>query len=83
MMLYVGVERKQGTFEGRSYDNHVVHFVSDEKTPSLLEGQVTMTKKVKTADWPLICDPAAHPGMEVSVSFDQYGNLRSIKPVGK
>lgn len=82
-MLYVGVERKQGTFEGRSYDNHIAHFVSDIKTPSLLEGQVTMVKKVKTADWPLICDAAVHPGMNVSVVFDQYGNLRSIKPMGK
>ena len=82
-MLYVGVERKQGTYEGRSYDNHIAHFVSEIKTPSLLEGQVTMVKKVKTADWPLICDPAVHPGMNVSVVFDQYGNLCSIKPVGK
>lgn len=79
-MIFVGVERKQGTFEGRGYDNHIAHFVTDEKTPSLLDGKLTLTKKVKTADWPLICDPSVKPGMEVIVQFNQYGNLCSIRP---
>lgn len=80
MATFIGVERKQGTYEGNPYDNHVVHLVSDEATPSLVAGKVTLTKKIKTVDWPLVVDPSVKPGMEVDLSFNQYGNLTKITP---
>lgn len=83
MATFIGVERKQGTYEGNPYDNHVVHLASDEVTPSLVAGRLTLTKKVKTSDWPLVFDPAVQPGDEVDVTYNQYGNIKRITKKSK
>ena len=83
MAVFIGVERKAGTYEGRAYDNHVVHLIMDDPTPALQCGKVTAAKKVKTSDWPLVFDSAVQPGDEVDLTYNQYGNITRITKKSK
>lgn len=78
---FVGVERRQGTYEGKPYDNHIAHFVVDEPTPNLVAGRTVMSKRIRTSDWPLVVDQTIQPGDEVQVFYNQYGNITKIAKV--
>ena len=72
MYTVIGIERKRGTYEGRAYDNTIVHATyekaSDENVT--VNGQCVVTFKSKTEVAQSIC-----LGDLVSPLYDRYGNV--------
>ena len=75
---YVGLERKTGEFEGRKYDNFVMHFVGDDRTSSYVTGDLVFTQKVKAAAWNDVVDPRLTVGMPCDILFNRYGNVEAV-----
>ncbi len=68
----VGMERKVGEYQGREYDNTVLHCTYEKD--SLLGGVAVLTIKVKS-------DRIEEPleiGDHVSFFYDQYGNVLQV-----
>lgn len=82
MTRLVGIERKQGEYEGRPYDNHVLHCVTDEKTKAWVAGDMTFTVKIKSADFPLIFDKDIECGDAIIISYNRFGNVEAVIPAG-
>ena len=68
----VGIERKSGEYNGKSYDNTILHcsYVKD----GLDDGCAVAYVKVKTER---IVEPIA-VGDKVSFYYDQYGNVLQV-----
>lgn len=79
LFRYIGMERKSGIFEGRNYDNAILHFESDERTSSWVEGGICVTVKVKYAELPQIVQCDLVPGCLCDASFNRFGRLESLK----
>lgn len=80
-VIFIGAERRQGTYEGKPYDNHIAHFVMDDPTPNLVVGRTVMSKKIRTSDWPLVVDQTIQPDDEVQIMYNQYGNITRVVKV--
>ena len=80
-MKIVGIENKKGDYQGRAWENWVIHGLEQDQN---VVGKVkTMTVKFKPQNLALICpidqlDKLV--GKEVSdVFYDKYGNAIDIK----
>lgn len=73
-MKVVGIERKTGTFEGKSYDNTYVHttYALDEKKGG--EGFGVAKTKIKTCDLPF----KINIGDDVKFFYDRFGNAIGV-----
>lgn len=99
MLTLYGVQHKSGTYEGRPYDNVMLHCLDDSpaSTPSsqLLGGSVCEIFKISLMNFPhtfsgLVNQPAdlvAMIGQGLTVSYNRYGQPDLItfldKPKGK
>lgn len=73
----VGIQQKRGDYEGRAYDNTLVHVLS---TNANIIGKEVSTIKMKTAVFQNIlkdcnCAPNNLLGKTADITFDRYGNL--------
>ncbi len=71
MYTVVGKERKVGTYEGREYDNTVLHCMYEKEK---CDGQAVFAVKVKTAR----LDEDVPIGAKVGFLYDQYGNVAKV-----
>lgn len=81
MYRFMGYEHKSGTFEGRAYDNYMVHLVTDEKTSAWVAGDLVQVEKIPAAQFEQVFDRSLKPGMECEVVFNRYGRASSIRAV--
>ena len=68
MYTVIGIERKVGKYEGREYDNTILHCSYEKKD---VDGVCVVSIKVKTEriDYPL------ELGCTVSPLYDRFGNV--------
>lgn len=80
MYKVIGKERRTGVYEGRAYDNTILHTTYTKENAEDVEGECVATLKVKTA----VC-PAVHIGDSVDALYDKYGNIAhlSVTPAQK
>ena len=71
MYTVVGVERKVGVYEGREYDNTILHCTYNKDK---CEGVAVCSVKVKTSR----LDEVVEVGASVSFLYDQYGNCARV-----
>lgn len=84
----VGIQQKRGEYEGRPYDNTLLHVLS---TNVNIIGKKVDTIKVKTAVFQGLlkdcgCASDGLIGKSADISFDRYGNLEyfdMLPPGGK
>lgn len=93
MLKVIGIQRKQGVFNGNSYDNYMLHCM--ELTPyssdssRLIAGFTCETVKIKAHMLSSVfrglvgceADLAALVGSTLSVSYDRYQNANNIEVV--
>lgn len=80
MTIYLGRERKMGTYEGNDYDNMVLHFQTDEKPRGWIEGDMTFSLKVKSAMLDEVLMKDVTPGTSVMIRYNRYGQPERIAP---
>lgn len=68
----VGIERRSGEYEGRTYDNTYLHTIYESE--KCAEGVAVATVKVKTER----IDEPLHVGDMVTFFYDQYGNVLQV-----
>lgn len=73
----IGIQQKRGEYEGRAYDNTIVHVLS---TNANVIGKEASTIKMKTAVFQDIlkdcnCAPNNLLGKTADISFNRYGTL--------
>lgn len=68
MYTVIGIERKVGKFEGRDYDNHVLHCTYKKEGA---QGECVVAVKVKTER----LEAPVTIGDQVTFLYDQYGNV--------
>ena len=68
----VGIERKVGEYQGRTYDNTVLHCTYEKE--HLDEGVAVSSIKIKTDR----IDEPLQVGDVVSFFYDQYGNVLQV-----
>lgn len=80
MYKVIGKERRTGIYEGRAYDNTILHTTYIKEDAENTEGECVATLKVKTA----LC-PAVSIGDCVDALYDKYGNIAhlSVTPAKK
>lgn len=90
MLILHGVQHKSGTYEGRPYDNVVLHCLDDtppsSPTSQLLGGSICDIFKVSVLNIPhtfsgLVASPAdlvAMIGQGLTVAYDRYGRPDTI-----
>lgn len=66
MYEIVGIEKREGVYEGNAYSNKVLHCVYNKKD---CEGKAVTSIKIKTKDCPEISI-----GDLVTPLYDRYGN---------
>lgn len=80
MYTIVGIEKRSGVYEGRAYDNTILHctYMKQDATNTL--GLCVATFKVKSA----IC-PTVNLGDSVDPLYDRFGNVAhlSVAPAKK
>ncbi|MBE6601229.1 MAG: hypothetical protein E7637_01825 [Ruminococcaceae bacterium] len=76
MYTIVGIERKKGVYDGREYDNTILHTTFEKDGKATVEGLCTQSFKVKTN----IC-PAVVLGDCVDFMYDRYGNVVHVSVV--
>lgn len=84
----VGIQQKRGEYEGRAYDNTLLHALS---TNVNIIGKQASTIKVKTVVFQNIlkdcgCASDGLIGKIADITFDRYGNLEyfeMLPPSGK
>ena len=84
----VGIQQKRGEYEGRAYDNTLLHTVSANVN---IIGKQVSTIKMKTTVFQNIlkdcnCAPDGLIGKTADMTFDRYGNLEyfeMLSPSGK
>lgn len=81
MVRVFGWERKSGEYEGRVYDNYVLHCVTDEKSRGWVSGDLTFTVKIKAEDFKMVFDSAICPGDEIFIQYNRYGRVELVMPV--
>lgn len=83
----IGVLRKYGTYEGKEYDNFMMHCVNDAPSVAMIGGSACEIVKIKAqnlrsvfggvissdADWRDLI------GSKVRVHYDRYGNPEEIE----
>lgn len=89
MLKVIGVARKYGTYEGREYDNFMMHCVNDSPSVAMIGGSACEIVKIKAQnlrgvfgglvtsdkDWRDLI------GAIVRVHYDRYGNPEEIEIV--
>ena len=70
MYTIVGIEKKEGVYEGKSYANTILHVTYTKENA---DGLCVTTLKVKSA----LC-PIVEIGDVVSVLYDRYGNIAQV-----
>lgn len=78
MVRVSGWERKSGEYEGRAYDNYVLHCVTDEKSRGWVAGDLTFTVKVKAEDFALVFDSSICPGDAIFIQYNRYGRVELV-----
>ena len=78
MVRVSGWERKSGEYEGRVYDNYVLHCVTDEKSRGWVAGDLTFTVKVKAEDFALVFDSSIRPGDAIFIQYNRYGRVELV-----
>lgn len=83
MLTIIGVQRKTGEFQGREYDNIMIHCSEDNPSTPTICGNVCETLKVKTSsireafDGLVTCDSDWRElvGQKIRPYFDRYGKV--------
>lgn len=75
MYKIIGIERRTGTYEGKNYDNMILH-VTYHKEAAEVKGECVATLKIKTA----LC-PALNLGDSVDALYDKYGNVAHLSVI--
>ncbi len=73
MYEIIGIEVRQGVYEGKAYDNTVLHTTYKKENAENLMGLCVAVLKVKTA----IC-PTVKVGDCVVPLYDKYGNIAHL-----
>lgn len=81
-MKIIGIELKEGEFQGRKYSNYVIH--GYKHLPAAIGENVTETVKIKSANLlSMVRDQSelrSWIGKEIEdVFYDKYGNAVSIR----
>ena len=79
----VGIQQKRGEYEGRPYDNTLVHALSANVN---VIGKQVSTIKMKTTVFQNIlkecgCAPNGLIGKNADITFDRFGNLEYFELV--
>lgn len=73
MYTVIGIEKRVGVYEGRAYDNTILHCTYEKPNATDVDGLCTAVLKIKTA----IC-PAVKLGDGVDPLYDRYGNVAHL-----
>lgn len=76
MYKVIGKEKRSGVYEGRAYDNTILHTTYIKEDTENVEGECVATLKIKTA----LC-PAVHLGDCVEALYDKYGNIAHLSVI--
>lgn len=71
MYTIIGIERKQGMYEGNAYDNYMLYCSYAKKGT---DGVATVTFKVKTCNLGHV-----ELGQVITPYFDRYGNVIEVR----
>ena len=69
MYTIIGIEKRVGVYEGKAYDNTILH-VTYPKDNANVVGVCTAILKIKTANCPSVA-----VGDRVDPLYDKYGNV--------
>lgn len=86
MLKLIGVQRKYGTYEGKEYDNVMLHCINDNPSTPTVAGDACEIVKVKARmvrevfgglistdhDWRELI------GSTLEVFYDRYGNAQKV-----
>lgn len=80
MYTIIGIEKREGVYEGTAYNNTILHTTYKKENAENVNGLCVATLKIKTA----IC-PAVNVGDSVDPLYDKYGNIAhlSVTPAKK
>lgn len=70
----IGKQRKQGTYEGRDYDNVYLHCTCKEFLDDGFEGEMCQVVKVKSSDVP----SNLTVGAVIDVQYNAQGKVASV-----
>ena len=73
MYTIIGIEKRNGVYEGKAYDNTILHTTYKKEQSGSCEGLCVATLKIKTA----LC-PALKLGDSVDPLYDKYGNVAHL-----
>ena len=80
MYTIIGIEKREGVYEGTAYNNTILHTTYKKENAENINGLCVATLKIKTA----IC-PSVAVGDSVDPLYDKYGNVAhlSVTPAKK
>ncbi|MBQ7348168.1 MAG: hypothetical protein IJW55_09430 [Clostridia bacterium] len=80
MYTIIGIEKREGIYEGTAYNNTILHTTYTKKDAENVCGLCVSALKIKTA----IC-PIVNLGDSVDPLYDKYGNIAhlSVTPAKK
>ncbi len=80
MYTIIGIEKREGVYEGNAYNNTILHCTYTKENAENVQGLCVTTLKIKTA----LC-PSVKLGDGVDPLYDKYGNVAhlSVTPSGK
>lgn len=70
----IGIQRKQGTYDGKEYDNYVFSVIRPADTKNNEQGSICSVIKVKTSSLDII----PNIGDTISPVYNRYGQVQSI-----
>ena len=70
MYTIIGIEKREGVYEGTAYNNTILHTTYNKPNAEKVTGLCVATLKIKTAN----C-PALSLGDSVDPLYDKYGNI--------
>ena len=69
MYEVIGIEKREGVYEGKAYNNTILHVTFTKDTPNAV-GVCTAILKIKTSNL-----PSVKLGDFVDPLYDKYGNV--------
>ena len=73
MYTIIGIEKREGVYEGTAYNNTILHTTYKKENAENCNGLCVATIKIKTA----IC-PSVAVGDSVDPLYDKYGNVAHL-----
>lgn len=78
MYTIIGIEKREGVYEGTAYNNTILHTTYKKENAENVTGLCVSTLKIKTA----IC-PSVAVGDSVDPLYDKYGNIAHLSVTPK